>query len=191
MPETGTATEAGAFEVEADLPITIHVNTQELLHAFTRRGYDPQTDEEFGSNPLSEVLLDKVAALVATKVMTEVFRGKIEARVTAVVDEAVREALDGEFQPYNQYGEAEGAPTSMREMIAKKIAEWPTAVPDRYYSNTPNFAAWLTGEVSKQVTADLGEVLTPLREQVKQFYKDQSAELLASVMAGENPGRRR
>jgi hypothetical protein len=191
MSETGTAAETGAFvEVEADLPITIHVNTQELLHAFTRRGYDPQTDEEFGSNPLSGVLLDKVAALVATKVMTEVFRGKIEARVTAVVDEAVKEALDGEFQPYNRYGRAEGSPTSMREMIAKKIAEWPTARTDRY-SNSPNFAAWLTSEVSKQVTADLGEVLTPLREQVKQFYKDRSAELLASVMAGENQGRRR
>jgi Arc/MetJ-type ribon-helix-helix transcriptional regulator len=173
--------------------LTVHWDT---VIGVRNESYDPETGAPEGGEPIElgamvvEAITERLVREIKRDVNDYRYRNAVEvakeAAREAIAAEAtrlVREALDGEIRPTNRYGEPQGEPTTLRDMIRADIAAYLGEKPSRYSGDERKggFRALLREEVDKAMSRDLNAVIIDARRQVVDTVKAKANELFASI----------
>jgi hypothetical protein len=133
---------------------------------------------------ISRTLIEEVRRDIRTEVVKAVSPA-IKAEVTAVV----REALAGTVQRTNSWGQAEGEPATLRDLILAEVTAWLGEKPPRSGYNDREreggFRALLRHEVTEALRNDLRETITAARADVAAKVRDSAAEIIGSVVKAQ------
>ena len=139
-----------------------------------------QYDEDGDAIPGDQLTLgDLVAQKLAEKIYgsldyadrRDLIRVATDERISLVRERLapqVEEALSGEIQKTNNYGEPTGQVTTMRELVIAEITRVVNAKGDRYHSseNTPLINRVVTAEVNRVLGTELAEVFKAEKDKV-------------------------
>jgi hypothetical protein len=141
---------------------------------------------------LVDLVVERAAHLLVAQADQAAYRSlrdqvtaEMKASIRGELDKLVAEALAGAVQPTNQWGEARGEPTTLREVILKDVAAWlnearPTTGSRR--DQLSPFRRMLEEEIEKAVKGDLADVMAKARETVKAKIQVVATEQLGSVL---------
>jgi hypothetical protein len=137
----------------------------------------------------SETLADRVANLVAVGVAREYphlrqrVRDQMDAAIAAKVGPMIEEALSTAFQRTNPYGEAVGAPVTLREVIvdeARKLLQKPV---DPYNRDKGTLSASLVrAEVDRAMRAELLDAVKAEKARVVALVRAKAADMIAESL---------
>lgn len=176
-----------ALNIPALVTLNVQIDPVELLDS-RAPGFDDCGDTVPCGPRLADQIRDAAAHHVARQVkreiLTDEFRKELRDSIRAQVDAAVKAALDGEYQPVDNYGSPKGPKTSLRAGIDQHISEWATAKSRDSYNSETNLKRYIREQVDAQIKADLGGVVTAIREQVKGAAQKRITTAVAEVVAG-------
>lgn len=175
-----------AGTTEVTVPITFDIG--DVLRSRAVAGYD-QYDREIPGGSLADTIREEVIARVVAKVVkdlvTKKFTDTVERAVANQVNDAVTEALNGEFQPTDSYGHPKGEKTSLRQMIEQRIDGWAKErARDSFSSSESNLHAFIRQTVGDAVKKDVNGALADARKQVNSAVQEKVAAALAREFTG-------
>lgn len=154
--------------------------------------YDPETEEtEHRPRTLgdlvAEKLADKIYAGLDYQQRYELTKTASAERVKLIRERLVpqvEQALTGEIQKTNNYGEPTGQTTTMRELIIAEVTRVINAKGDRFYSDSdkPLLTRVVTAEVNRALTAELADAFKAEKEKVVAAVKAKAADLIAEAV---------
>ena len=183
---------------EFTAPVQIIVDTEKLLDqiGWRKTGYDYEGDayEETGPADIRRDLATEVAKILARKLRDEmkaVVRDAVIEAARAQVADIITETMTAGFRKTNSYGEPQGAPITLREMVvnevkgqlAMRVDEYGRKA-DRYSGSHLTFVefharsaaqAALKGELGEAVTAAVAEVKSGVQALVSKELSERIA----------------
>lgn len=180
---------ADTAPIPASLDVTLSVPFDQLIHAYTQRpgpcSGDPDDFEEAPPVVL-DVIGERVAQILAKEQRDEVrelVRASLAASIRAQVEEVVRDAVTTSIQPTDPWGQPKsGAPTTLRELIAKEAHDWMHKETGDYNRRRTMLQKYVGDEVDRAVKADLDEALKAARAEVTQQIKQKAAEAITATV---------
>ena len=148
--------------------------------------YNPDTDEtEMRPRTLGDVLVDRLYKEIASG--RGEFHDRLKARVNALRDETIRaaiepmvkQALDAGFRPANRYGEPQGEPTTLRDLIMAEVGEY-FKPKDRYTKSA--FQTLLASEINAAFTKELQQAIAAEKEKARALVREHAAKVLAQTV---------
>jgi uncharacterized membrane protein YheB (UPF0754 family) len=179
--------------IPAVLDVTLQVPMDALLAAYTERipEWSGNPDEYSDGPPpaVRDAIGERVAQIIAAQIldadMRKDIRRAIQDKVLATVAEAVGDAVTGEIRQTNQWGEATGPVTTMRELIIQEAKDYLSKPVDNYNRDKGTKATVLIrAEVDKAIKEDLNEALKVARAEVTALLKSKAADAIAATVAG-------
>lgn len=159
-------------------------------------GWDPATGPESEPVALGDLVVNGLVDRLTAEIKSdaEPYRGAVsvarEAIAAAAKDEAtalVREALSGRIQRTDNWGDPQGEPTTLRDLIRGEIQAFLGEKPPRPgYNDTPGpFRQLLKVEVQDALAKELREEIRAARAQVAAAVRERAAEILGDVVKRE------
>ncbi len=159
-------------------------------------GHDPDSGPEVEPVSLGEMVVAGLVERLIVEIKRDVDQGRWRGAVTeartaaaeAIQAEAtviVRDALHGEFQPTNQYGERTSQVTTLRDLIRADVAKYLNEkVPERGYGGDRRggFRELLQHEVDEAMNKELRAAIREAREQVVVKVQDKAAQLIGEAV---------
>lgn len=129
--------------------------------------YRQTGEDDWSSTP--ETLADRVATLIAEKVYREIKNGEgfyrhdeINSAIDKALDDRVAAVLERAVTPTDGFGNPKGEPTTLAEMIDKRMENWLREVKstDSMSRNRKtNLQAIIDDRVSTALTKDIGKAI--------------------------------
>lgn len=175
--------------IPAVLDVTLQVPIDTLLQAWTvQPGPWRGPDDVDGPPPaVRDLIGERVAQLLFTSVEKDIraeISTQVKAQIEARVREVIEEALNGEIQTTNEYGEPRGPKLSLRAMIVKSATEWFTKPTGDYRNKSSQGADFIRKAVDQAIKEDLAQALKDAREQITEQIRQKAAEAIAATVAG-------
>lgn len=152
--------------------------------------YNPETEEnEHRPRTLGDIVAEKLAEKVYAKSAHEdlyALRDSVRKERVAMIRErlapVVEQALTGDIQKTNSYGEPTGAATTMRELVIAEVSRVINGKSDRYSTTPPLLAQVVNREVTSLLQRELAEIYAAEKEKVVAAVRAQAAELVADAV---------
>lgn len=154
--------------------------------------YNPETEEtEHKPRTLGDLvaskLADKLWGELSYEQRSDLHRQVREERIRLVRERLaplVEEALNGEIQKTNHYGEPTGAKTTMRELVVAEVSRVINATGDRYSSSdkAPLITRVVTAEVNRALTTELSDAFKAEKAKVVAAVRAKAADLIADAV---------
>lgn len=138
------------------------------------------------ANSIRDQILDRAAAKIIAEVGAEIrkdIRATVEPFIFAQVGEIIKDTLDGQYRPLNQWGEVGPKTTTLRDQIGKEATAWLTKKADRYGNGPSNLEAVVTKMVDRQLSAEFTKIITDERAKIVLQLRAAAAEMLAKEAA--------
>jgi hypothetical protein len=177
---------------EIAVEINVTVNGLEAIDlgtvVNTEAYYDHETDERI---PAQRTLADVIADKVTRKLTAESYYGDLKRRVTAIRDEEIREAIEpiiteaisGEIQKTNSFGEPTGKSTTIRELIMSEARTLLTKSADSYGRGSETvLQKWVREQIAAAFTKELAAVVAQEKEKVVAAVRAKAADLIADAV---------
>lgn len=171
------------------IELTFSLDIDQYLVRFN--GYDQDGEEVVEPQTLEDVLLERAAAMLSTRVAKDVTK-ELSTRLRQITDEAIRtqvvpiveKTLATPFRRSNAYGEPSGPETTMRDEIVRVATEYLTKPADNYHSERGTAVqAFIKAEVEKAMKAELKAALDEAKTQVRTAVTEQAASLITQTLA--------
>jgi hypothetical protein len=151
----------------------------------TRDHYDEEPVVEPVS--LGEMVVAELAATLRDEIRRDVrdeVRKAVLPTIQAEVSGVVREALTGDIQRLNRWGEREGDKTTLRDMIADDVKAYLTEPQQRssYDQRKGGFRELLREQVDDAMRKDLHATIAEARKQVVGQVQSKAAALIAGAV---------
>lgn len=142
---------------------------------------------------LGEMVVDALVDRLARDIKRDVdhhylneVRTAREAATAAALEEAqrlVREALEGEIKPTNRYGEPQGEPTTLRDLIRQDIAAYLAEPAKQWRSDERKngFRALLREQVDEAMSKELHAVVADARRKVSEAVQQKASEMFSNL----------
>jgi hypothetical protein len=151
--------------------------------------YRQISEDDYATEP--ETLADRVASLVAEKVYREAkgswySRSDIDDAVDKIIAARVVDVLDKQVTPTDAYGNAKGEPTTLAEMIDKRVDTWLKAAhkQDSYgRPQTTNLQAIIDAAVSRAITADVNEAIKAAKAEATRQVQAAASAVFSETIA--------
>lgn len=177
--------------IPAALDVTLTIPMDQLLGAYTQRPgrYYSSDPDDYQEEP--PVVLDAIGERVAQMLLARFesdARKAAKARIDALIQERmvaiVDEALNGEVQRTNEWGEKVGTPTTVRALAVKTANEWLNEPADRYNRDKGTRGQkYIAEAVDRALKEDLDGALKAARAEITQRLRDKAAEAIAATVA--------
>jgi hypothetical protein len=176
-------------QIPAALDVTLSIPMAQLLGSYTQRPGPYSSDpDDYQEEP--PVVLDAIGERVAQMLLArfeadarKAVQSKLDAALRDRIDAIVTEALEGEFQPLNHYGEKSGSPTTVRGMAVKMASEWFEKEIGDYNRRQKQGHKYIEQAVDKAMKEDLDAALRAARVQVTKRLQEKAAEAIAATIA--------
>lgn len=148
--------------------------------------YNPETEEtEYAPRTLGDILIERLYMSMIKN--ADSWHNALKARVNLLRDETIRaaiepmvkQALDAGFQPANKYGEPQGAPTTLRDLIMEEVGEY-FKPKDRYTKSA--FQEVLAKEVNAAFTKELQQAIAAEKEKARAMVREHAAKVVAETV---------
>lgn len=153
--------------------------------------YNPETEEtEHRPRTLADIVAEKLADKIDGDLTYEGrrdLRDRIARERLAVIRERlapiVEEALTGDIQKTNAYGERTGSTTTMRELIISEVSKVLNGKSDPYARDGQTLLGTsITNSIRKLLGNELNAVFTAEKDKVVAAVRAQAAELVAEAV---------
>lgn len=175
-----------------NIEVTVHANEIDLNTVVdgTIRGYDPEHDE-YVTSPKT------LADVIAEHVREEITKGaewqEEKRRFREIRDEEVRKALAPVIEraltdpilPTNAYGEpTSGAPTTLRELIAKEAKRQVSARADNGYRSSSEtvLGKFVREQIDAAFRNELAEIVKAEKAKVVKAVRDNAGSIIADAV---------
>lgn len=150
-------------------------------------GYDEPPAYEPVS--LGEAVVSEIASQLIEEVRRDIRSEVLQAvkpTIQAEIVEIVREALKSDIRRINQWGEAQGELTTLRDLLADDVKAYlaEPARRDRYDERKGGFRELLRAEVDEAMRKELREEITAARATVAQQVKERAGQLFGEAVNG-------
>lgn len=158
----------------------------EIAYSESDTGYTERQARTLG-DLVAEKLADRIYAGLDHERRYELVKTASAERVKLIRERLVpqvEEALSGEIQRTNNYGEPNGQTTTMRELVIAEITRVINASGDRHYngSEASLITRVVTAEVNRALTTELNAAFKAEKDKVVAVVRAQAAELVAGAV---------
>jgi hypothetical protein len=169
------STEPATEQVEATIPVTVHIDPDTFLRQLQGRYYDegPPTLAEALTERIVDAAVDRIVGQVLDKALGKTILDQVSARV----DEVISARLEEPIQAVTEWGTRIGEPVTLREQIGKAVEAWPKQ--SSSHRSEPNLQKWIKEAVDRAVREDLSGALKEARNRVAERLQAEAARLLA------------
>jgi hypothetical protein len=152
--------------------------------------YDPET-EEMEHRPrtlgdlVAEKLADKIYAGLDHERRYELIQTATSERIKLIRERLVaqvEEALTGEIQKTNSYGERTGGTVTMRELVIAEVGTVINGKNDRFSNTAPLLAQVVNREVTRALRGELDQIFAAEKDKVVAAVRAQAADLIADAV---------
>lgn len=177
-------------QIPAALDVTLSIPMDQLLGAYTQRpGRYSSDPDDYQEEP--PVVLDAIGERVAQLLLARFeadARKAAKVKIDALVQErmlaVVDEALNGDIQRTNEWGEKVGTPTTVRALAIKTANDWLSEPVDRFnHGKGTRGQQYIAAAVDKALKEDLDDALKAARAEITQRLRDKAAEAIAATVA--------
>lgn len=173
-----------------DVTFTIDLSTV-VAHSYRQTGEDDyaQTDITLGDR-VAEILADRIYQARRHDRDGEYWSSSaVKEAVDRAITERVEAALVQSVTPTDEFGQPTSAPTTLAQIITKRLAEWfKENAPSRdsyssYGSRRTNLQALIADAVSKGIRDDVAGAVKAAKEQITATLQAEAAKVLADTLA--------
>lgn len=144
-------------------------------------------EPEFEPVSLGEMVVTEIVRQLIDEVRRDIrdeVRKAVLPTIQAEVAQVVREALTGEIQRTNRWGETEGEPTTLRDLIADDVKAYLAEPAKKWHSDERKngFRELLREQVDEVMKRELTDEVKKARAAVAKQVADKAAQLFGDVV---------
>jgi len=169
--------------------LTVHWDT---VIGARHAGYDPDTGPIAEPVDLGDLVVAHIASTLIAEIRHDIrkeVRTAIQPAISAEITAIVREELSNKIRKTNTWGEAQGDPLSLRDLIMTEVQAYLNEpIKSQRYDDRARpggFRELLAKEVDNALTTELRGVITEARTAVAAKVRDSAAEMLGSIVKAQ------
>lgn len=156
-------------------------------------GYDEDGNPVGPGNTLQDLIIEAAVERIIPKDrdLRYELKDKVDKtftkRVNERVEELVEEAFDAPIQRMTSWGDKQGDPTTVRELIRESLESWLRAPGsgDRYSNGSKNLQDLITNSTKSLLDKDFTEYLKQIKENVRVTVHKAALEQAVKFLGGE------